>query len=381
MQRGERRAEIVDESLAFGTQVRANVSHGRRPGRHFAGRPGLNGKSAERCGDSPIAGPESIGGTSRRVADPVMRISLRELMIVVAVAAVGFAGLKFASGGMLPIVQAMTGLLLLGLLVLACVDRGQRQAFAIGFLLCGVAYLVVTVLSIGGLQINHADGSGSRDSVELTSPTGMFGTEVVTYWLYRTIRTDEWINSATGRVDANFRPTEAEQRISHVVRIELQQWESPTDDKAKSGTPRDVVVDEDVAVGGALGGRSSRSARSGRGGRGGALFGGGGGRGGRRPDSVTAQLTSEQLSEFLSADTNRQSQIADIFNHPEGQQAVLSGRPLSTINRVVYQRRDVPSLGDFQKAGYCLWTLLIGYIGGSFARFVYQRRNKATTNH
>jgi hypothetical protein len=97
--------------------------------------------------------------------------------------------------------------------------------------------------------------------------------------------------------------------------------------------------------------------------------------------NVTAQLTPEQLNEFLTSGSNRQQEIFDMFNNnPEVQQAILSGRPLSTINRTIYERRDVPTLGDFQRAGYCLWTLLIGYAGGCFARYVYSRRSAAKPN-
>jgi hypothetical protein len=71
-----------------------------------------------------------------------MRISLRELLIVVAVAAVGMAGLKYASDNMLPVVQAMVGILTLTMCIRAVVDRGHARAFAIGFVICSSGYAI-----------------------------------------------------------------------------------------------------------------------------------------------------------------------------------------------------------------------------------------------
>jgi hypothetical protein len=82
------------------------------------------------------------------------------------VAAVGFAGLKFASSGMRALVQAMAGAILLMFLVKSVIDRGERQAFAIGFIICALTYSLVTnwelryptyALYTGGVW--HAAGS------------------------------------------------------------------------------------------------------------------------------------------------------------------------------------------------------------------------------
>jgi hypothetical protein len=71
-------------------------------------------------------------------------------------------------------------------------------------------------------------------------------------------------------------------------------------------------------------------------------------------------------------------ELSNILAEPAGQQAILSGRPLSTITRRQYIRREVPARGDFQTASYCLWTLLFAYAGGNFARFIYSRRPAST---
>ena len=37
---------------------------------------------------------------------------------------------------------------------------------------------------------------------------------------------------------------------------------------------------------------------------------------------------------------------------------------------------EVPDRTSFTAAGHILWTLLLGYVGGHFARLIYARREK-----
>jgi peptidoglycan hydrolase-like protein with peptidoglycan-binding domain len=71
-----------------------------------------------------------------------MRISLRELLIGVALVALAIVSLRYANYGTVwPAV--VTGVMMIALfvaLIVAAVDRGPRQAFAIGFALTVVAY-------------------------------------------------------------------------------------------------------------------------------------------------------------------------------------------------------------------------------------------------
>jgi hypothetical protein len=320
-----------------------------------------------------------------------MRISLRELMLVVAVAAIGLAGMKFASTGMLPVVQAMTGLFLLAFLVRAIIDRGQPQAFAIGFLLCGAAYLFTIVVASRRLTLNAPDGTPAQ-TVEIAAPTGTLGTQSMTNWFYQFVVSHRWVDLATERPEPAFHPTQSEAMEGRAVRIELKEWQPPPAEEEKAAVGSSDTTAADVA-GTATGGRAMGGVPITNGVRGGGLeeggfgfdgsFGGGGrgrargggrgrGRGGRGGFAV--QLTDKQLDEYYAADGNRQMELSNIFAEPTAQQAVLSGRPLSTITRRQYRRRTVPAEADFQTASYCLWTLLFAYAGGSFARFIYQRR-------
>jgi hypothetical protein len=128
-----------------------------------------------------------------------MRISLRELMLVVAAVAVGMAGLKYASSGMLPVVQAMTGVILLAMLVRAIVDRGRGQAFAIGFLISGLGYALVAHFSDRLLP-------ATTWPVYERKITSSFPPTQLWLRLCPSLATYRWINTNTGK-PLNFDPT------------------------------------------------------------------------------------------------------------------------------------------------------------------------------
>jgi hypothetical protein len=302
-----------------------------------------------------------------------MRISLRELMIVVAVAAVGLAGLKYASTTSMHIaVQALSGALLLAFLVRAAVDRGHGQAFAIGFVFCALAYLIASVVS----------------ATTVSLATGNFGTSAVLSWLYPMIETPAWYNEATGQLAANFQvkdPLEVDN--GRATRVELKDW-SPeksarVDEKDATNSPGETSavsqeIEETSDVSGAQGEVPGFGRR--RGAQAGTNAGGARGRSGRGRGRVAIvppqELTPQQLQEYTAADDDRKIEIWNIVRAPEGQAAVLSGRPLSAIDFVTYLRRTRPTYDDFQRVGTCLWMLLVGYAGGLYARFVYARRTR-----
>ncbi|MEX2316697.1 MAG: hypothetical protein WD669_06070 [Pirellulales bacterium] len=297
-----------------------------------------------------------------------MRISLRELMTVVAVAAVGLAGLKYASSAMLVVVQAMCFVLLLMFLVRAAVDRGREQAFAIGFAFCGVVYLITSVVATAAPNL----------------AVGTFGTNMAISRLYSVFVTRSWFNKATGEMAANFQPTGPyANEAGEEARIELSDLSPPEsvqqEDNKSAGDAGRALPDTGVATdnGAQRGGvRGFGGTGGGRGGGAGFRRSGSGGRGGGR-GAMLVQLTPQQLDEYQAADRIRQIEIDNIFQLPQGQTAILSGRPLSTIHWVTYVRRPRPMYDDFERVGRCLWMLMIGYAGGLFARLIYARRTRS----
>lgn len=279
-----------------------------------------------------------------------MRISLRELMLVVAVAAVGMAGLKFASTEMRTVVQAMTGLILLAMLVKATVDRGARQAFAVGFAVCALIYLLVLSVSLNTSVLNRSIGT--------------FGTGSALDGLHKLFVTQYWIDQETGREAMNFQVMyPAEQEYGQASRLVLLPW-TPGSGTAEVGD--DTGADDTGNL--AIADDSPVGTRFGRGGR---------GRRGRGVSSdVAAVLTPQQTDEYSRLTRVRQDEIRQMIEYDrQAVNAIRTGRPLSTITYVNYRRVNNPPLSDFRNVGYCLWVLLIGYFGGHFAGFIYRRRD------
>jgi hypothetical protein len=85
----------------------------------------------------------------------MFRLSLRELLTIVAFVAIGIASLKYANDFWLAVVAAVTMLSFFAVTIVAIVDGGPRQAFAIGFALTMLAYGLIlltgrTTLGFGG---------------------------------------------------------------------------------------------------------------------------------------------------------------------------------------------------------------------------------------
>jgi hypothetical protein len=278
-----------------------------------------------------------------------MAISRRELLILLAFAVAAMAGLKFASGWMLPIVKAVTGLVLICFAVRAVVDRGSRQAFAIGFTLTALAYSAASFI----------DGPRTRPK----DPDRMFGTDRVLQGLHDALATSVWYRFShfkrTMAVVPGFE-SEAPAGATSVVRLEKSEPESPMnlgrseEDVARSST---IVLKQ----------LSESELRF------------------SPPTDSAAYVPSElvnfeQVREYQAVDIGRRHLLMMILNTDEGRKAVSEGTPLSALDIVSYSVAERPYYRDFQSVGYSLAALLLGYIGGSFARYVYGVRENERAN-
>jgi hypothetical protein len=278
-----------------------------------------------------------------------MTISRRELLTLLAFAAAAMISLKFASGWMLPFVKAATGLALICFAVRAAVDRGSRQAFAIGFTLSALAFAAATFV----------DGPRTREK----DPARMFGTDRVLQGLHSAVATHVWYRDSLGVEPLVIVPgfeSEVPAGIDWVARIEKSVTVSPTESghSEETATPRSTIVLKQLS--------ESELTFS-------------------PPADFAAYmpselLTAEQVSEYQAFDMNRRHLVMMILNTDAGRKAVSEGTPLSALNIATYAVADRPYYHHFQSVGYSLVALLLGYIGGSFARCVYQARQKQPTN-
>jgi hypothetical protein len=84
--------------------------------------------------------------TARAVLSP-WSVSLRELLILVALAGLACVSLKFANDWFWIGLSTAAMLLFMAALIAAFIDRGSRQAFAIGFVLCAGMYAAAVALA------------------------------------------------------------------------------------------------------------------------------------------------------------------------------------------------------------------------------------------
>ncbi|MAT70770.1 MAG: hypothetical protein CMJ58_14745 [Planctomycetaceae bacterium] len=116
-------------------------------------------------------------------AAAAVRISLRELLVLAAAAAVGCAAMQSADEMWLAVVGSGMLLAFMAMAVLAVVERGARQAFAIGFVLCATIYRVLLV------------GSGQ----EMDPYAGRLPTSRLLRTAYEAVRDEWYVDAATGR--------------------------------------------------------------------------------------------------------------------------------------------------------------------------------------
>jgi hypothetical protein len=115
-----------------------------------------------------------------------LRVSLRELLLLLGFIALACAALKYANDWWETAISAVALLLLMVSVVVALVDRGRRQAVAIGFAAFMGLYGLMGWIRQGDL------------------PTGM-----PLSFVYRWVVNETWIDLTTGQVVPNYAPTAA----------------------------------------------------------------------------------------------------------------------------------------------------------------------------
>jgi hypothetical protein len=118
----------------------------------------------------------------------MLRVSLRELLLLTAFVAGGLAALKYAGEAVWIVLSSAVPLCLMAATVVALVDRGRRQAMASGFVACMGIYWAMLMLT----------GSAGRSHW----PTEMFIGR-----LHDAMATRTWVDQRNGKV-FNYDPRE-----------------------------------------------------------------------------------------------------------------------------------------------------------------------------
>lgn len=126
----------------------------------------------------------------------LFRMSLRGLLLLIAMVAVAIASMKYASTTWRTCVYTITMAIFMWATVVAVIDRGPRQAFALGMVLLMVIY---GMLFINGPHI-------SEGNLELDLQYGRLPTSRVVKYLFPPTETIEWRDARTGQTLPNYDP-------------------------------------------------------------------------------------------------------------------------------------------------------------------------------
>ena len=128
------------------------------------------------------------------------RFSLRELLLLIGFVAIACVSLKYAGFVWILILSAAVLLFFMSAVVVALVDRGRRQAAAIGFAAVVAVYAVLFWSS--PLEPN------TSESRELYSYSGRLPTTKALHPLARVLVRDTWVDSAGNEI-VGYDPTKA----------------------------------------------------------------------------------------------------------------------------------------------------------------------------
>jgi hypothetical protein len=124
-------------------------------------------------------------------------MSLRELLLLVALAALAIASIRYATTTWRTAVYTITMVVFMAGAVVAVIDRGPRQAFAIGMVLTMIIYAISVRNGVYGERgINR----------ELDPDDGRLPTTRISSYFYRPVITYRWFNGDTGGELVNYDP-------------------------------------------------------------------------------------------------------------------------------------------------------------------------------
>jgi hypothetical protein len=126
----------------------------------------------------------------------LFRLSLRELLLLIAVVAFAIASMKYASPAWRTCVYTITMAIFMWAAVIAVIDRGPRQAFAIGMFLLMVIY--------GALIVNGSVGRSEGGNREMNPATGRLPTSRMVEYLFPINESVQWFDQRTDQILPNF---------------------------------------------------------------------------------------------------------------------------------------------------------------------------------
>jgi hypothetical protein len=140
----------------------------------------------------------------------LFRVSLREILLLIAMIALAIVSMKYASTAWRTSVYTITMAIFMGAAVIAVIDRGSRQAYAIGMFLIMVIY--------GALIVNGAVGRTQGGNREMNPESGRLPTTRMVEYLFPITESVQWFDRRTNQLLPNFDPANARPGAAVYVR-------------------------------------------------------------------------------------------------------------------------------------------------------------------
>jgi hypothetical protein len=128
----------------------------------------------------------------------LVRLSLREMLVLFALCATALVSLQFASAGWEMVVGALAALAFAAAVIVALVDRQAPQAFAIGFAVALTIYVAI-LASQGSL-------GAAGPNLEMNPDTGKLPTTQLLRPVFAAVADTRWIDFRTGKEVPNYDP-------------------------------------------------------------------------------------------------------------------------------------------------------------------------------
>src|SRR5262245_5319786 len=122
----------------------------------------------------------------------MFQLSLRTLLILVALVALAIVSLQNATLEWRTVIIGIAAVLFSGAVILAFVGHGRRRAFAIGF----VAIMFLYALTVVGAM---ATNGGLQSKAELNPDTGRLPTTWLLRPIFHALSKIDWIDLRTGQ--------------------------------------------------------------------------------------------------------------------------------------------------------------------------------------
>lgn len=129
----------------------------------------------------------------------MFQLSLRSLLLFTALVALAIVSLRFSTVGWRTLVIGIALVSLWAAAIVAIIDRGPRQAFAIGFALSLTTYAVV-------LYALPTIAQRDKYNPEFNADLGRLPTSRLLGRLYYLVADATWIDARTGQAVPNFDP-------------------------------------------------------------------------------------------------------------------------------------------------------------------------------